>query len=289
MPDAWELAAIAAKSVLYFGALTSSGLVIVRFLFASLVTDILPSIRRFALFCSALGLTAALASFALRGATLTGDASGITDANILQMMWQTPVGTALSFRTGGLSLMMLGLLLGGFGWVMALFGAAGALWSFSTIGHVADEAASWTNFVLFFHLVAVSIWIGILFPLGRLANQAKTAFIAGKLGHRFGQIAAVVVPLLVFAGFLLSWQLVGSWTALYTTSYGITLLLKLASVAGLLALGALNKIHIVPRIVTNDLAARRSLTRMLKLEWIAFTFVFVATTTLTTLFAVPVR
>ncbi len=289
MPDVFELSAILAKSLLYFGVFTAAGLVTVRFVFAPLVHEILTAIQRFAFFCSALGLVAALTGFALRGAALTGDASGITDPTILGMMWQTPVGSALSFRIAGLGLMMLGLLLGGFAWVLALVGAVGALWSFSAIGHVADDALIWTKVVLFVHLAVVSFWIGILFPLGKLADQAQTLVAARELGHRFGQIASAIIPLLLLAGVLLSWKLVGSWNALFATSYGVNLLAKLAIVAGLLLLGALNKFRIVPRLVAGDPKAGKSLAKALKIEWLAFVLVLVVTSALTTLFAIPMK
>lgn len=287
MPGTWELAAILAKSLLYFGVLTSAGLVIVRFAFTSLVHEILPAIQRFALFCTAVALTGALLGFVLRGAALTGDAKGMTDPAILGMMWQTPVGSALAFRITGLGAMMLGLIIGGVGWSLAFVGAGAALWSFSMIGHAADSSAFWTEFVLFLHLVAVSFWIGVIFPLGKLAGDPRRVLSAGKLGHRFGLIATAVIPLLVLAGVLLSWKLVGSWIALFTSDYGITLLAKLAGVICLLVLGALNKLQIVPKLAEGDVSADRSFAKVLKTEWLVFLLVLCTTATLTTLFEVP--
>lgn len=289
MLDAWQLASVLAKTVLYFGVLTGSGLLIAHFVFASHLRKILKSIKGLALSCVALAAVAAVLVFLLRGVALTGDASGMSDPEMLGLLWQTPVGSALVLRLASLGVMMLGLIAGGIGWWFALLGAGGALWSFATVGHVADNPATWTSLVLFFHLVAVSFWIGILFPLGILAKRSDAALTAGKLGHQFGQIASVVIPLLLLAGVVLGWQLVGSLTALFSTDYGLSLLAKLAGVGLLLGLGALNKIRIVPRLLEGDGTSGRTLAKSLKVEWVVFVIVLAVTAALTTFFAVPTK
>ena len=287
MPDIWVLAAVITKTLMYFGVLTSGGLILTRFVFASEIGSVLPIMRKCAVLCVLLGFVAACASFAVRGAALTGDASGLTDPEMLGLMWQTPVGTALVLRLIGLSMMLAGLLVSGFGWGLAGLGALITLWSFATIGHLSDSSSFWTKLVLMAHLLAVAFWIGILLPLKRLAGASGDLEMARRLGRRFGQIASAIIPGLIAAGFVLGWQLVGPWTNLFTTSYGLNLIAKLCLVAGLLGLGAWNKLRIVPSLISGNAQAADHLSKALTLEWFFFGVALLATSTLTTLFALP--
>ncbi|WP_299848271.1 CopD family protein [uncultured Roseovarius sp.] len=287
MPDIWALAAVVSKTLLYFGVLTSGGLILVRFVFASEVAAVLPVMRKYAVLCAILGLAAAGISFALRGAALTGDASGLTDPDMLGLMWQTSVGTALLLRVIGLSLVLAGLLVGGLGWGLAGLGVLTALWSFITIGHLSDDIGLWARLVLLTHLLAVAFWIGVLLPLNRLTITTGDTVLAARLGHRFGQIATVVIPSLIAAGVVLGWLLVGSWTHLFTTAYGLNIIAKLCLVAGLLGLGVLNKLRIVPELISGNAQAAVYLSKTVSMEWLVFVAVLLATAALTTLFALP--
>lgn len=287
MPDIWALAAVVSKTLLYFGVLTSSGLILTRFVFASEVAAVLPVMRKYAVLWTVLAIAAALASFALRGAALTGDASGLTDPEMLGLMWQTPVGTALLLRVIGLSLMLTGLLVGGLGWAVAGLGALTALWSFITIGHLSDDIGLWAKLVLLTHLLAVAFWIGILLPLNRLTRTTGDTVLAARLGHRFGQIATVIISGLIAAGLVLGWLLIGSWTHLFTTAYGLNIIAKLCLVAGLLGLGALNKLRVVPELTSGNAQAAIHLSKTVSMEWLVFVAVLLATASLTTLFALP--
>lgn len=287
MSDIWALAAVIAKTLMYFGVLNSGGLVLTRFVFASETVTILPVMRKFAVLYALLGIVAALVSFALRGAALTGDASGLTDPDMLGLMWQTPVGTALLLRLIGLSLMLIGLLSGSFGWGLAGLGALMALWSFATIGHLSDYSSFWPKLVLMAHLLAVAFWIGILLPLKRLTRTSGDTALAGQLGHRFGQIASAIMPGLIVAGIVLGWLLLGSWTNLFTTAYGLALIAKLCFVSLLLGLGAWNKLRVVPSLMRGNAQAAVHLSKTLTVEWFVFTAVLSATAALTTLYAVP--
>lgn len=287
MPDVWALAAVATKALMYFGILTSGGLVLSRLIFASEVASVLSDMRRFAVICALIGIIAAVASFALRGAALTGDASGLIDPDMLGLMWQTPVGTALVFRLAGLVLVLVGLLIGGIGWNLAGIGAIISVWSFASIGHISDSGAFWPKLLLMAHLVAVSFWIGILLPLKRLADDAESLGVAGQLGHRFGQIATAVIPVLIAAGLALGWTLLGSWANLFAKPYGFALIAKLCIFGLLLGLGALNKIHIVPRLVSEGAPAVAHLSKSLALEWAVFACLLLATAALTTVFVLP--
>lgn len=280
MPDVWGFAAAVAKFGLYLGILASAGTVFAGLLFH------LARIRRAAFSFGLLGLAGAAAGFLLQGAALTGEASGMTDPEMLGLLWATHVGTALSLRMAGLALLLGGLAFGRVGlWVSAAGGML-ALFSFAVTGHVPDHDTPWLNALLVFHLGAVALWIGILTPLKRLASSSRLQE-AAALGHRFGRAAAVFVPLLILAGLVMGTALTGSLTTLVVTGYGQALLLKSLLVAGLLGLAAMNKFRFVPRLAARDSRAAVELSRSISLEWGLVLAILLTTACLTSVLTLP--
>ena len=287
MPDIWELASAAARFLLYLGALGSVGLVLTRIVFGRESGGMHGAMIRRATALAVLALFAACIGFALKGAAMTGEASGMTDPEMLGLLWQTPVGTGLAIRVAGLVLVLLGLRLPGIGLPIAAGGGLAALWSFTGVGHVADAGALWLELLLLLHLAFAAFWIGILSPLRTLAGDPEGLSLAAGLGHRFGRIAAVTVPLLIAAGIVMAWRLVGSIEALLATSYGLTLLAKTGGVACLLAAAAANKLRFVPAMRAGDRSGAAALRRSIVVEWAAVCLVLLATAALTTLQGAP--
>jgi putative copper resistance protein D len=281
MPDIWTLAAIVAKFALYIGVLAAAGTVLAAFVFR------LDQYRRLALGFACLGICGTILVFSLRGANLTGDASGMIDIEMLGLLWSTPVGTALALRLVGLALLITGLFFGSLGLWVSVFGGILAIWSFDHVGHVSSRETTFLDIALTVHLVAVAFWIGILTPLKRMASTAATYPIAAQVGHRFGQIAFVVVPLLIIAGGYMGYALVGSISALFWTGYGQVLILKVALVAALLGLAAYNKWRFIPGLQTGDTKAGAHLKKSLTIEWVAVLLILVATAVLTTNSTLP--
>lgn len=280
MPDIWGLAAIATKFALYLGVFVSAGTVFVVLMFQ--VTHI----RRLTVIFANLGLIATVIGFSLGGAALTGDVRGMIDPEMLGLLWSTAVGSALAYRLAGLILILLGLMLGRAGMWMSAIGAGLTLWSFTTVGHISSREVVWLDALLLIHLIALALWIGILTPLKRLADTG-TAQETADLGHRFGSMATVFVPLLILAGLVMSYTLVGSVDALLGTSYGQTLIVKIAVVAVLLGLGALNKLRFVPKLMTGDAQAAEYLSRSISLEWVGVVVILLTTAVLTATLTLP--
>jgi len=285
--DILALASIAIKASLYVGALASAGLVMVRLAFPSPLTVIDREVRNLAAGFGMLGLAAAVLGYLLGGAVLTGDVSGVIDPDMLGLLWQTSAGTALKFELIGLSLPVAGVMTGGAGLPVALAGAALVLWSFTRTGHLSTSEADWVRLVRFLHLAGVAFWVGVLSPLRRLYLDPGTAGQAAELGTGFGVIASVVVPLLLVAGVILAWHLVGTPEALVTTAYGRALVLKVALVASLLSLAALNKFRFVPALVAGKAGAGSGLALSIRLEWLAILAILVTTATFTSILMVP--
>ncbi len=281
MLDFWGIASIVAKFGLYLGVLTSFGSVLVSLILRLKIN------RPFIMCFAVIGLIATLGGFCLRAAMLTGDVSGMTDPEMLGLLWTTPVGTALVLRVVGLGLLIFGAFLGRRGLLLATIGGITALWSFAQIGHIPDRDGIMLNLILLFHLAAVSFWIGVLSPLRKLALNPAQRPEAIEAGHRFGRLAMVLVPLLVLAGFYMGYALVGTPSALINGAYGRALILKVILVGALLTLAAANKMRFIPRMQAGDRTAARHLAQSILVEWGVFIGILSMTAVLTSVLTLP--
>ena len=166
-------------------------------------------------------------------------------------------------------------------------GGALALWSFAKIGHVPEVEQIGLRFALLLHLLGGSFWIGILGPLRNLAQQPAHLEQAALLGHRFGQAATVIVPALLLVGLVMAWLILGRFSALYTTGYGLALLVKIGLVGVVLGLAAIHKLRIIPAMQAGDFQAARRLVRSIEIELFVMLGVLAATATLTSVLALP--
>ena len=143
--------------------------------------------------------------------------------------------------------------------------AAGVTWAALTIGlastwAIADHAGTGIQVPLavpsdIIHLTAMAIWTGGLVTLvtvvlrrpdapadarkaAQRRYQAATAE-AARAVSRFSPIALGCVSAIVATGTYQAWRGVGSWGALFETTYGRLLLVKIVAVCALVALGNL--------------------------------------------------
>ena len=281
MPDIWGLAAIITKFALYLGVLTATGTVLAALMFR------LNQFRGIALTFGGIALIATLVGFSLRGANLTGDASGLMDLEMLGLLWSTPVGTAIALRLFGLGVLIVGLFMARGGIVLSALGGVVAVWSFGHIGHISDRGSAVLDVALTLHLITVAIWIGILTPLQRLARETATYAEAAKVGHRFGLVASFTVPALIIAGSYMSYTLVGSISLLIQTGYGQALIIKVLLVAVLLSLAAANKLRFMPRLRAGDATAANHLAKSISIEWLVVLLIFAITAVLTSNLTLP--
>jgi putative copper resistance protein D len=281
MPDAFGLAAIITKFALYLGVMTAAGTVIATLMFR------LDRTRGLAVAFAVLGLMATILAFSLRGANLTGDVSGMTDPEMLGLLWTTPVGNALLLRLVGLGLLIAGLFIGRVGIWVSVLGGIIAIWSFDHVGHVSGRDTTLLDIAFTLHLLAVALWIGVLTPLKRLASSSATYASAADVGHRFGVVAMVTVPALIIAGGYMGYELVGSFSALVGTGYGQALIIKVLLVGLLLGLAAANKLRFIPALRSCDPAAANYLSKSISVEWLVILAVLGTTAVLTTNLTLP--
>jgi copper transport protein len=140
---------------------------------------------------------------------------------------------------------------------VALAGGVVYLLSTSSVSHgAAGGGAFWATLSDFFHLLASSVWIGMLALLILYFRWAKTAYKDGERYlvlasalRRFSLIAVVSVSSLLFTGVVNSLVEVGRPVDLLDTGYGRALLVKLLLLIPLLAIGARNAYLLRPQLV----------------------------------------
>jgi copper transport protein len=133
-------------------------------------------------------------------------------------------------------------------WIVAVTAAAAVLVHVAA-GHPAASQSWWLLdiFVQWVHMTAVGVWVGGLFWLllgFRGRDHAARSAAAGV----FTRMATWTLVVVLVTGLVRAVQEVGSLGALFDTRYGITLLVKLALVAVLVGLGALNHYFWVPAV-----------------------------------------
>nr|WP_238941697.1 CopD family protein [Jannaschia sp. Os4] len=280
------LLAIAAKAAGYAAALLAMGGVLFDAAFRRLADPaVLRLARRLAAGAAVAGLAVLAARFGIRAARISGmGLEGATDPTMLGFVWQSPLGTAAIWRGVG-EAAILAVLLPGAGLWVAVGGAVAVGASYAQVGHTLGDPRAALAGLLVLHLLAVAFWVGALAPLRRAAQAPDGA----ALLHRFGVVAAGVVALLAAAGIALAWLLSGSLLALLGTAYGWGLLAKVAVVAALLGLAALNKWRLVPALAAGAPGAPAALRRSIAVEGAAVFLIFLATAAITTVTTPPVK
>ncbi|MDE2760402.1 MAG: CopD family protein [Paracoccaceae bacterium] len=285
--DLLILLTIISKLTFYIGALFASGTVFYLELFETNKARSSFNGCQLTILFAAIGLVSALSIFALTGAQLTGDFTGAFDPQILGILWQTPVGTALYLRVLGFSLIIIGFFAGRMSRIITTFSCFIVLGSFLSIGHVAELPNFLFPALLVIHLIGIATWVGILFPLYRLSSIPSQIETTGEIAHQFGRWALYFVPILLIAGGWLAYKLVNSFENLVTTGYGQTLLVKIVIVIGLLCLAAVNKLRFVPALRAGDVNALKHLKFSVLTEIILVFFILAATAILTSVQTLP--
>jgi copper resistance protein D len=169
---------------------------------------------------------------------------------------------------------------------LALASALGLAAAIAWTGHAASTVGEKGNLHLgadALHLVAAASWIGGLVPLVLLLaailrqDVAASASLAADATRRFSILGIVSVATLMATGLVNAWILVGSFHALLVAEYGQVLILKLVVFAIMLALAAVNRFSLTPKLTLasgKDRKALRRLTRNSIVEIVLGFFIF---------------
>lgn len=142
------------------------------------------------------------------------------------------------------------------------------------------------------HLFAGAFWLGGVLGLTLIFRSLRsTPRASPRVGRvrsaittlgRFSRLVPYSVALLIASGTLMGALILGSWQALFTTRYGVLLLVKLALLAIVLAVAAYNRFFVLERIArsaqtgTPETAARL-LRRTLSVEALVLVAVIAVT------------
>jgi putative copper resistance protein D len=118
------------------------------------------------------------------------------------------------------------------------------------------------------HLLAASAWPAGLMPFACLlfklrgSSDARRWTSAAVLTRRFSAMSLIAVALLIASGLINSYCLLAPIQSAVSTTYGRVLLAKLALFLIMLTLGAINLLHLKPRIGGDPHLARQSCARL---------------------------
>jgi putative copper resistance protein D len=281
----WALFTLLSKVALYASVASALG-----GLFASVLLvrhrESATALRRYTFWGCVLGIIATLMGFGTQvGALSDQGIRGMFDSNMIAILWQSSVGTAVALQLNGF--LLIGAIIG---WLLktqkennalvtmlTMSGGLSLLASFSQVGHFAEQPLL-GKIAISLHVLAMSLWMGSLYPLWKVSRTGDLPEIQRSM-ERFGQLAAVIVGVLVACGILMAAMLVKDFHTLFFTPYGRGLLLKLALVGSLLLLAASNKWLTVPRLTQPGISTR--LSRAIALEMCVGAFILFITGVIT--------
>lgn len=112
----------------------------------------------------------------------------------------------------------------------------------------------------FVHLTAAAAWVGTLLPLalvlGAAGHDGASVAFARTAAVRFSAFGIVSVATLLITGSINTWYLAGSIPALTATDYGHLLLIKIGLFLVMVAIAAINRLVLTPRLVQTASAAQ---------------------------------
>lgn len=273
----WDYSNVVTKLFIYLGASAAIGGPFIS-------TLIKPSnnkkkILNYILIFSLIGFIAVIFNFMIQIAAFSEIGfSGLFDIEMGHFLWQTPVGDSVLWRLIAFALLVVSLYLGDVNlrnkaltakhliFVILYIAAVIAFaYSFSLIGH-STESGRLAKWLLGFHIIAVLLWMGALYPLW-ISCKLLPSLALYRLMHLFGLIAAVIVGVLVACGIGLLFLFLNSPLELLNTEYGRAILAKIVLVSLILLIAAHHKFVLVGQL--NEEGGVLKLQRSIKKEmWI---------------------
>ncbi len=212
-----------------------------------------------------IGIVTAPAALALQGADLLG--TGIAGA-FAAAGWRAAADSSyaltvlVAFLACIAALASLATPRVGKPFSLVAFVAIGAALSLS--GHASRAPFSLAWAAVFLHTAAVAFWTGSLLPLLVLLRRSDNAALA--VLARFSATIPFAIAGLLTGGVLLVLVQIDAPSDLWTTAYGRILAAKLAAVAVLFALAAVNRFAITPVVRTDSASGAFALRRSITVE-----------------------
>ena len=252
------------------------------------LVNYLTAIRRWQIIWAAVGLVFALLHLPVGAATLSDTGwQGLIDGLMINIVWQSAIGTQSWIRATGYVLALIAFLLNrqsisefSFSWgLISVVAVLMITFSFVLTGHTVNSG--WIiQFILGVHVTAMALWIGSLWPLYK-SNHFLNPSDVKDLMFEFGRVAVGMVLVLLVCGVILLFQFIDSFEHLFTTGYGQLILFKLTLVTGMLLLAAWHKLVLVPKLLQEK--NNHKLKRSIGIEALVGTGVLIVTSVVTTI------
>jgi putative copper export protein/methionine-rich copper-binding protein CopC len=246
---------------------------------------------RLGLAAAAALFVAALARLWAQTASIFGPGEALNPERLAAALSFQPWGTGWWLQAGAALVATVGfaLVLQGIraGWAVAVLAALTAAATPALSGHaVASPGLAWLAVPAdALHVIAAGGWVGGLLALVVIGLPATLRLEPGRRGSAaaalvqgFSPVALVLAGILMVTGVFAAWIHLGDVTALWTSAYGRTLLLKLAIFSGVFLVGAYNFLRVRPAL--GDEAGPRRLRRSATVELILALLVIAVTAVL---------
>ncbi|WP_431269227.1 copper resistance D family protein [Dankookia sp. P2] len=260
----WGAAAVVLRASYYAGSLGGAGFAFFALLFDSRLDEgDARRLRRWVLGAALLGVVAGAGTITAHVGVLMGGET-LTDPDAWTIVLMSPAGA--SYGVGGAGMLLVASLALGARWApLAAAGGVLACASYALLGHTTSLAPRpLLAGLLLVHLVVAAYWIGSLPPLAWVSRRDGPH--AARLVEDWARVAAVAVPVLVAAGLVLAWWIVGDLGQLLGSWYGWALMAKVALVAVLLGFAAWHRFRLTPALAACAPDAGARLARSVALE-----------------------
>lgn len=260
----WGGLAVALRAVYYAGTLGGAGLAFFALLFGTRQDAVDGArLRHWAAWAAVLGIAAGAGVLTVQVGELTAGET-LLDPEVWSVVLASRAGA--SYGLGGVGLILVATLaLGGRWTVAAAAGGVVVCASYALLGHATEFAPRpLLAGLLLVHLLVAAYWVGSLPPLAWAARRDGPG--AARLVEDWARVAAVAVPVLVAAGLLLAWWILGGIGELLGSWYGWALLAKLSLVAVLLGFAAWHRFRLTPALTARAPGAGARLARSVVAE-----------------------
>ena len=235
---------------------------------------------------SIIGSIIAFLSFLSIPGNMGGDFKSVIDTQLIELTLETISGKAALLSLLGFILIYFSCIKKSkISYILSILGVSSILLSFVIFGHATKHGLV-GQFLIIIHLVGLSYWIGSLLPLRKMCNFIEYEKLM-LVAHLFGIYALGYVGVLIIAGLIFSYILLGDISSLITTDYGNVLLIKMIVVSMLLSLGAMNKFKIIPYLSINQNLGLKRLKNSIQIEIFCVLLILFFTSLLTTSLELP--
>jgi copper transport protein len=236
-------------AIAYAGALLAAGACVFLALIARRNFDEMRAQSLLVVRPAVLGAAALVAAVPWRVARVGGGLDALRDNSFLSETMRGPIGVSTVITATALAILAVIATrpMTGHRARLAMAVGAVALAGFAIEGHTRSAQPRWLMMSLdVTHLASGALWIGGIAGLVVTFRASLEPQQVGVIVRRFSAVAVATVLVVSAAGVGMSFIVVPSWNDLTTTGYGRALIVKVALVLIVLALGAYNRRRLVP-------------------------------------------